>query len=69
MVNTQKQFREYLIENIRVNRIMFNQLNDGDWEEEGYSSEEEMESFCSRYGGALNALECVLEHFDNIKNN
>jgi hypothetical protein len=68
MVNTQKQFREYLIENIRINKTLFNELNNGDWEELGYSSEEDMESICSRYGGAFNALECVLEHFDNIKN-
>ena len=69
MVNSQKQFREYLIENIRSFKTMFNQLNNGDWEELGYSSEEDMESICSRYGGAFAALEDTLENFDNLQKN
>ncbi len=59
-------FRNYLIETIRVNKNSFNELNDSDWEEMGYSSEEEMESFCSRYGGIFHSTECILETFDNL---
>ena len=59
-------FREYLIETIRVNKNSFNKLNNSDWEELGYSSEEEMESICSRYGGIFHSTEYVLETFDNI---
>jgi len=60
------EYREYLIENIRVNRIMFNELNEGDWEEDGYSSEEDMESMCKLYGDTTNILERSLETFDKI---
>lgn len=59
-------FRNYLIETIRVNKNSFNELNNSDWEELGYSSEEEMESFCSRYGGIFHSTECILETFDNF---
>jgi hypothetical protein len=68
MTQTQKQFREYLIENIRVNRTISNQLIDNNWDELGYSSEEEMETHYGRCIGALNALEDTLENFDNIEN-
>jgi len=60
------EYREYLIEIIRVNRIMFNELNEGDWEEDGYSSEEDMESMCKLYGDTTNILERSLETFDKI---
>jgi hypothetical protein len=69
MTQTQKQFREYLIENIRVNKTLWKQHNVSDYEELGYSSEEEMDTFCARYAGITNALEDTLENFDNIENN
>ena len=59
-------FRDYLIETIRVNKNLFNELNNSDWEELGYSSEEDMESVCSRYGGIFHSTECILETFDNF---
>ena len=69
MANLQNQFREYLVENIRINTTLWKQHNVGDYYELGYSSEEEMESFSARYGGIMNALECVLETYDNLQNN
>jgi hypothetical protein len=65
-MNKNKQYREYLIENIRVNRNSFNQLNDGDWEELGYSDEASYEGEVARYGGIFHALECALHLFDKL---
>jgi hypothetical protein len=67
-MNKNKQYREYLIENIRVNRNSFNQLNDGDWEELGYSDEVAYEGDVARAGGIFHAMECALETYDNIFN-
>lgn len=65
-MNNNKQYREYLIENIRVSREHFNKLNDADWEDEGYSTEMEMESDCARAGGIAHSLECALNLFDKL---
>lgn len=59
-------FREYLIETIRVNKNYFKKLNNSDWKELGFPSEEYVESVCSRYGGIFHSTECILETFDNI---
>lgn len=67
-MNTNAKYREYLYENIRVNREHFNQLNNGDWEELGYSDEVAYEGDVARAGGIFHALECALETFDNMFN-
>lgn len=67
-MNTNKQYREYLIENIRVSRNEFNRLNDDryDWEELGYSDEVAYEGDVARAGGITHALECALNLFDKL---
>ena len=65
-MNKNKQYREYLIENIRVNRVQLNELNEGDWEELGYSSEEDMDVWITKYSNIVHALEDVLDTFDKI---
>ena len=67
-MNQNTQYREYLIENIRVNRNLFKHLNDGDWEELGYSDEVAYEGDVARAGGIFHAMECALETYDNIFN-
>ena len=66
MKNEIKKYREYLIENIRINRVQFNHLNDGDWEELGYSDEVDYEGDVSRAGGIFHSFECALETFDTM---
>ena len=65
-MNKNKQYREYLIENIRVNRVQLNELNEGDWEELGYSSEEDMDVWITKYRWVVRTLEDSLETFDKI---
>ena len=65
-MNKNKQYREYLIENIRVNRVQLNELNEGDWEELGYGSEEDMDVLITEYSNVVSTLEDVLETFDKI---
>ena len=65
-MNKIKQYREYLIENIRVNRNSFKELNEGDWEELGYSSEEDMDVWITKYSNIIYTLEDSLETFDKI---
>ena len=67
-MNQNTQYREYLIENIRVNRNLFKHLNNGDWEELGYSDEVAYEGDVARAGGIFHAMECALETYDNIFN-
>lgn len=66
MKNEIKKYREYLIENIRINKVQFNYLNDGDWEELGYSDEVDYEGDVARAGGIFHAMECALETFDTM---
>lgn len=65
-MNKNTQYREYLIENIRVNRNLFKHLNDGDWEELGYSDEVAYEGDVARAGGIFHAMECALNLFDKL---
>ena len=65
-MNKNKQYREYLIENIRVNRVQLNELNEGDWEELGYSSEEDMDVWITKYSNVVSTLEDVLDTFDKL---
>ena len=65
-MNKNKQYREYIIENIRVNRVQLNELNEGDWEELGYSSEEDMDVWITKYRWVVRTLEDSLETFDKI---
>ena len=65
-MNKNTQYREYLIENIRVNRVQLNELNEGDWEELGYSSEEDMDVWITKYRWVVRTLEDSLETFDKI---
>ena len=65
-MNKNKQYREYLIENIRVNTVQLNELNEGDWEELGYSSEEDMDVWITKYRWVVRTLEDSLETFDKI---
>jgi hypothetical protein len=65
-MNKIKQYREYLIENIRVNRNSFKELNEGDWEELGYSSEEDMDVWITKYSNIIYTLEDSLETFDKL---
>jgi hypothetical protein len=67
-MNQNTQYREYLIEEIRVNRNLFNKLNNEDWEELGYSDEVAYEGDVARAGGIFHAMECALETYDNIFN-
>ena len=67
-MNNNTQYREYLIEEIRVNRNLFNKLNEGDWEELGYVDEVSYEGDVARCGGIFHAMECALETFDNMFN-
>ena len=65
-MNNNKQYREYLIEEIRVNRNLFNKLNNEDWEELGYSEEVAYEGDVARAGGIFHAMECALHTFDKL---
>jgi hypothetical protein len=67
-MNKHKEYREYLIENIRVSRNEFNRLNDDryDWEELGYSDEVAFEGDVARAGGIFHSLECALHLFDKL---
>jgi len=65
-MNKIKQYRDSLIENIKWNRVKLNELNEGDWEEDGYSSEEDMDVWITKYSNIVHALEDVLDTFDKI---
>ena len=65
-MNKNTQYRDYLIENIRWNRVALNELNEGDWEELGYGSEEDMDVWITKYSNVVRTLEDSLEKFDNI---
>jgi len=65
-MNKNKQYRDYLIENIRCNRVALNELNEGDWEELGYSCEEVYDTWITKYSNVVRTLEDVLETYDKI---
>jgi len=65
-MNKNTQYRDYLIENIRCNRVALNELNEGDWEELGYSSEEDMDDGITKYSNVVRTLEDSLDTFDKI---
>ena len=65
-MNKIKQYRDSLIENIKWNRVKLNELNEGDWEELGYGSEEDMDVWITKYSNIVHALEDVLDTFDKI---
>jgi len=65
-MNKNTQYRDYLIENIRWNRVALNELNEGDWEELGYGSEEDMDVWITKYSNVVRTLEDSLDTFDKI---
>ena len=65
-MNKNKQYRDSLIENIKWNRVKLNELNEGDWEELGYGSEEDMDVWITKYSNIVHTLEDVLDTFDKI---
>jgi hypothetical protein len=65
-MNKNTQYRDYLIENIRWNRVALNELNEGDWEELGYGSEEDMDVWITKYSNVVSTLEDVLDTFDKL---
>lgn len=65
-MNKNKQYRDYLIENIRCNRVALNELNEGDWEELGYSCEEVYDEWITKYSNVVRTLEDSLDTFDKI---
>jgi len=65
-MNKIKQYRDSLIENIKWNRVKLNELNEGDWEELGYGSEEDMDVWITKYSNIVHTLEDVLDTFDKI---
>ena len=65
-MNKNTQYRDYLIENIKWNRVALNKLNEGDWEDLGYGSEEDMNVWITKYSNVVRTLEDSLHTFDKI---